>query len=292
MRGSVPRRTGRNDSTDRGVQRRVEWVNRVSDPARRLLLNVDVEQYSRRDNTLQWDVQQSLSRVIQQARDELGLDPAGWLVQPSGDGQLVILPPGTSERTIVSRLAPALDRLLREHNHRLSPEARIRLRIGVHEGLVHLDGANGYPGEAVVTVCRLVDAPQLRTALRRFPGAQVALIVSDRLYQDVVRHYRDLRPEHFLRVRASLPEKGFDDVAWIHVPGEDATGHEPERPPTDRTGVPAEAEQDSDRAAPPPPSPAGGQVFRDITTYGPAAFGNGNMVTTYGAADEPTGRRP
>jgi hypothetical protein len=253
----------------------VERVTRISDPTRHLLLNVDVERYSGRDNLLQWRVQQALSAVLEQARDELGLDPAGWLVQPSGDGQLVILPPGTSERTVVTRLAPTLDRLLREHNHGLSPEARIRLRIGVHEGLLHLDGANGFPGEAVVTVCRLVDAPQLRATLRRFPGAQVALIASDRLYQDVVRHYRDLRPEHFLRVRASLPEKDFDAVAWIHVPGEDAARPDPEQPP-----------------AAPPPSPAGGQVFRDITVHGPAAFGNGNVITTYGAADDPTGRRP
>ncbi|MEU7978563.1 hypothetical protein AB0B63_08530 [Micromonospora sp. NPDC049081] len=246
----------------------------IADPSRHLVLTVDVERYSGRDNVLQWRVQQALPRIMRRAREELGLLPDGWLVQPSGDGQLAILPQGTSERTIVTRLAPTVDRLLREHNHGLAPEARIRLRIGVHEGLVHLDGDNGFPGEAVVTACRLVDSPQLKATLRRFPEAQVALIVSDRLYQDVVRHYGDLRPEHFLRVTASLPEKSFDAVAWIHLPGENAA-----------------AEQPSPATTPVQPS-AGGQTFQHITAHGPTAFGNGNVITTYGSAGSATPHRP
>lgn len=245
----------------------------IADPSRHLVLTVDVERYSGRDNVLQWRVQQALPRIMQRAREELGLHPDGWLVQPSGDGQLAILPQDASERTVVTRLAPTVDRLLREYNHGLAPEARIRLRIAVHEGLVHLDGGNGFPGEAVVTACRLVDSPQLKAVLRRFPDAQVALIVSDRLYQDVVRHYGDLRPEHFLRVTASLPEKSFDAVAWIHLPGENAAA---EQPLPAATGV----------------QPcAGGQTFQHITTHGPAAFGNGNVVTTYGSADGVTPHR-
>lgn len=270
-----------------------------ADPSRHLVLCVDVERYSSRDNVLQWRVQQALPLIMQRAREELGLGPDGWLVQPSGDGQLAILPPGTSERKVVTRLAPTVDRLLREHNHGLAPEARIRLRIGVHEGLVHLDGANGFPGEAVVTVCRLVDSPQLKVALRRFPDAQVALIVSDRLYRDVVRHYPDLRPEHFLRVTASLPEKDFEAAAWIYVPGENAAAAgmeqlstpDPEQPSTPaRSGVPAGSDQDGDRPSPAPAPPPGGQVFQHITTHGPAAFGNGNTITTYGDTGTAPGR--
>ncbi|MGY3516479.1 hypothetical protein ACVMYR_09220 [Micromonospora sp. PTRAS2] len=258
----------------------------IADPSRHVVLTVDVERYSGRDNVLQWRVQQALPRIMQQAQEELGLCPDGWLVQPSGDGQLAILPQGTSERTVVTRLAPTVDRLLREHNHGLAPEARIRLRIGVHEGLVHLDGGNGFPGEAVVTVCRLVDSPQLKAALRRFPDAQVALIVSDRLYQDVVRHYGDLRPEHFLRVTASLPEKSFDAVAWIHLPGENAATATAEQP------IPAATPDQPAPATAPHQSSAGGQTFQHITAHGPAAFGNGNVVTTYGSADGATPHRP
>ena len=190
------------------------------DPDRRVLVAVDMESYSGRDNVLQYRAQLAFQKIMKEACEELGFDRVNWLIQQGGDGELAILPAGTSERAVVTRLTPTVDRLLREHNRGLAPEARIRLRIGVHEGLVHFDGANGYPGDAVVTACRLVDSPQLKAALRQFPGAAVALIVSDRIDQDVVRHYHDLRPEHFLRVAANLPEKNFEAVAWIYVPGE------------------------------------------------------------------------
>lgn len=194
----------------------------------------------------------------------VGLDRVDWLIQQGGDGELAILPPGTIERTVAARLAPVADRLLREHNQGLAPEARVRLRLAVHQGLVHLDGANGFPGDAVVHVCRLVDSPQLKQKLRAFPGASAALIVSDSLYREVIEHYRDPRPDQFAEVRAEIPEKGFTATAWIYVPGENAAG------PTPR---PVAAQPEALR----PPAPAG-QVFSGITTHGPAQFGNHNTM--------------
>ncbi|MCO1594872.1 hypothetical protein M8C17_06795 [Micromonospora sp. RHAY321] len=264
-----------------------------ADPDRRVLIAVDMESYSGRDNVLQYRAQLAFQKIMKDACEELGFDRANWLIQQGGDGELAILPPGTSERAIVTRLTPTIDRLLREHNRGLSPEARIRLRIGVHEGPVHLDGANGYPGDAVVTVCRLVDSPQLKAALRRFRGAEVALIVSDRIYEDIVRHYRDLRPEQFLRVTARLPDKDFEAVAWIYVPGENVAGSAtaadgPEAgDPSD--GRARERSDDRRPTFPEPSPPAGGQVFQHITSHGPTAYGNGNVISTAGlreAADQ------
>ncbi|GAA3781237.1 hypothetical protein GCM10022225_82020 [Plantactinospora mayteni] len=257
-----------------------------ADPHRRVLVAVDMESYSVRDNVLQYRAQQALQKIMQSACDEAGLDRAKWRVQQGGDGQLAILPAGTSERVVATRLTPLIDRLLREHNRGLAPEARVRLRLAVHEGPVHLDGANGYPGDAVVDVCRLVDSPQLKNALRRFPGAEAALIVSDRIYQDVVRHYQDLRPEHFLRVMASLPDKKFEAPAWIYVPGENAAG----RRPMDHERL-GQAEDHPDdgtvnrRDRPVPGTAGGGQVFHNITSHGPTAYGNGNIVSTNSPQD-------
>jgi class 3 adenylate cyclase len=273
-------------------------VANFADPDRRVLVVVDMESYSGRDNVLQYRAQLAFQEIMKEACDELGFDRANWLIQQGGDGELAILPVGTSEKAVVTRLAPTVERLLREHNRGLAPEARIRLRIGVHQGPVHLDGANGYPGDAVVTVCRLVDSPQLKSALRRFPGAEVALIVSDRTYQDIVRHYRDLRPEHFLRVAASLPQKNFEAVAWIYVPGENAA-HDAgaDDPRADiggpgRTEDPPEGGLGSRRGSPAPQPSGGGQVFQDITSHGPTAFGNGNVVSTSGVHDVTDPRRP
>jgi hypothetical protein len=242
-----------------------------------------MESYSRRDNVLQYRAQSAFKRVMEEATAELGLHRVAWHIQQGGDGELAILPPGTSERAVVTRLAPVVDRLLREHNRGLAPEGKVRLRIAVHQGLVHLDGANGFPSEAIVHVCRLVDSPQLKATLRRFPGADVALIVSDSVYQDVVRHYHDLRPEHFARVSAKLPEKNFSATAWIYVPGENAAG-------LTTAGADERSESEAGRTASSPVQPvSGAQVFSNITSHGPATFGNHNTLHATGSAGHERG---
>ncbi|MFY1703052.1 hypothetical protein ACN28G_15115 [Micromonospora sp. WMMA1923] len=242
-----------------------------------------MESYSKRDNVLQYRAQLGFQEIMKSACAELGLDRDSWKIQHGGDGELAILPPHTSERVVVARLTPTLDRLLREYNRGLSDEARIRLRLAVHEGPVHLSGVGGFPSDAVVFVCRLVDSPQLRQVLRRHPGAQIALMVSDRIYQDIVQNYRDPRPDQFLRVIARLPEKGFEAVAWIYVPGENAAAALSsadgsgigDQGPRGRAGESAEARHSTSHSYP----PAGGQVFRDITSHGTNVFGNGNSIS-------------
>ncbi|WP_203843430.1 hypothetical protein [Winogradskya humida] len=245
----------------------------MSDPRRRVVVSVDMESYSRRNNLLQYRAQQDFRRIMDDAAAELGVERPGWLQQQAGDGELAILPPEASERALVGSLSPTLDRLLRQYNLGRSREGRIRLRVAVHQGLVHLDGANGFPGDAVVTVCRLIDSPVLKDALkRRFPRADVALIISDQMYADVVLHYQDLRSDQFQEVVAELPEKNFKQTAWIYVPNENAAGDDagPDAGPLAGPGEP------------PPGPPAGGQVFHNIHTNAPASFGNNNTMDLRG----------
>ena len=199
----------------------------VSDPSRRIVISVDMANYSRRNNVLQYKAQEEFRSIMDQAAEELAVNRPAWLQQQAGDGELAILPADASERALVAKLTPTLDKLLRQHNMGRSADGRIRLRVAMHQGLVHLDGRNGYPGEAVVTVCRLVDSPVVKDALgRRYPRADVALIVSDQMYNDVVCQYHDLRPDLFQKVRAELPDKGFAQPAWLYVPNENAGGSE------------------------------------------------------------------
>ncbi|GIF14916.1 hypothetical protein [Actinoplanes teichomyceticus] len=237
-----------------------------SDPKRRVVVSVDMESYSRRSNALQYRAQQDFRRIMDEASAELGVHRPAWLQQQAGDGELAILPPDASERALVGNLTPTLDRLLRQYNMGRSEEGRIRLRVAVHQGLVHLDGANGFPGDAVVTACRLIDSPVLKDALkRRFPRANVALMVSDQMYTDVVCHYQDLRPDLFQKVQAELQDKGFSQPAWLYVPHENAAEEDAAQPaPVTPSPRPAAAE------------PPGTQVFRDIQAYGPTVFGNHN----------------
>lgn len=196
----------------------------TTQPDRRLLVAVDMEQYSGKTNEQQYESQRTFQRVMREAAEAAGLDRVQWVTQQGGDGELAILPGGTAEPAVVGRLVRAMDRSLREHNRNLLPAAKVRLRVAVHEGLVHLDGANGYPGEAVIAVSRLVDAKPLKRALAVLPEAAVGLIVSERIFRDVVSQYLDeVRPDRFSRVLVSIPGKGFESMAWIHVPDEDVT---------------------------------------------------------------------
>ncbi|MEV0270443.1 hypothetical protein AB0H43_16805 [Hamadaea sp. NPDC050747] len=239
---------------------------------RRLLIAADMESYSSRDNVLQYRAQRGFHDVMNAAARRLGLDRLQWVTQQNGDGELAILPEGTDETRIVTTLPPVVDRLLRDYNRGLAAEARVRLRIALHEGLVHLDGANGFPGEAIVTVCRLVDSSAAKRALKVFPNANVALIVSDRIYRDVVRHYHDLRPERFQRVTAQVTGKNFGEPAWIYVPDEDATKVSLD------DSQPIAAPREHDAGTRPTGQRDTQATYGRITTHGPAAFGNGNIV--------------
>jgi hypothetical protein len=218
--------------------------------------------YSGRNNVLQYHAQRDFRRIMDEAAEELAVDRPTWMQQQAGDGELAILPGEASERTLVAKLSPTLDRLLRQYNLGRSDVGRIRLRVAVHQGLVHLDGSNGFPGEAVVTVCRLVDSPVIKDALRRrFPRADAALIVSDQMYADVICQYHDLRPDLFQKVLAELPDKDFAQPAWLYVPHENAA-RDAGPPPEDRTPG---RQPDGLRPV---------QEWRDNHIAGPAILGN------------------
>jgi hypothetical protein len=196
----------------------------VGYPERRLLMTADMERYSGRGNLQQYAAQRAFRDMLERAAAAVGLAPPEWRRQETGDGELAALPSSVPEPVVLGRLLPELDRLLREHNRSLLPEAKVRLRVAVHQGLVHLDGPTGWPGNAVIEVCRLLDAQQLRRALREFPRAAVAVIVSEGIFRDVVaEHYEGLRPERFREVDVSIPDKNFRASAWIYVVDEDVT---------------------------------------------------------------------
>ncbi|SCL30344.1 hypothetical protein GA0074692_2908 [Micromonospora pallida] len=201
----------------------------MNHPERRLLIAVDMERYSRRGNRHQHEAQHAFQQVLHEAASAVGLDRVQWKTQQAGDGELAILPSDVREPLLIGRFVPELNRILRAYNSSRIPEARIRLRVSIHQGLVHLDGANGFPGHAVIEVCRLCEAKPLKQALAQFPDAGVGLIVSSDIYRDVVTEYpEELRPDRFRRVEVRHPDKEFRESAWICVVDEDL------RPP--RTG--------------------------------------------------------
>ena len=191
----------------------------LSPGIRRLCFAVDLERYSPRDNPGQLHAQGGIVAVLEQACRNAHLDRTYWERQPTGDGELALLAPGIDEARVVADFVRELATALYQYNRHLNDGARLRLRLAIHQGITHL-GATGFGGSAVVHVCRLLEGDPLKEALREHPDTDLALIVSDQLYEDIVKPaYRDLRPDSFWKVTVDHPAKGFSAPAWIYVPG-------------------------------------------------------------------------
>ncbi|WP_380282021.1 hypothetical protein [Kitasatospora purpeofusca] len=190
-------------------------------PHRRLCLAADMAQYSRLDTRAQSAAQADLARLLDEAALLTGLDRAAWARQPQGDMELAVLPDSTSEAEVLGPFVNHLTAGLSELNT-CPTVPRIRLRLAVDTGIA-ADAALGYAGPAPVAVARYVNAPQVKAVLAALTSADLALIVSDRLYQDVVRYgHPGLDPAQYVRVHVQVKE--FEGYGWIHVPG-----HGPDR---------------------------------------------------------------
>jgi len=110
----------------------------------------------------------------------------------------------------VRKLAAALQ----HHNRALLPERRLRLRLAIHHGSA-APASNGFFGQGVVVVNRLVDSPVLRAALAA-SDADLAVILSRQVYTDtVVQGYTSFDPADFRKIR--VRNKEFSEDAWIWV---------------------------------------------------------------------------
>ncbi|MFI5651736.1 hypothetical protein ACIA71_11035 [Streptomyces anulatus] len=175
-----------------------------------------MEQYSCLDTRSQSTVQSELVRMLDESAALAGLDRTAWTRQPQGDLEFAVLPEATPEDVVLGTFIHHLAVRLGDHNARPAAQ-RVRLRMAVDTGVV-ADAALGHAGPAPVAVARYVNAPQLRAVLATLTAADLAVMVSDRLYQDVVRSgQRDLDPAQY--VRAHVRVKEFGGYGWIRVPG-------------------------------------------------------------------------
>ncbi|ADD40940.1 hypothetical protein [Stackebrandtia nassauensis] len=247
---------------------------------RRLMFSADMQTYSAKDHVAQYEAQQQFSHALTEAATEAGLSDADWISQSSGDGRLAILPADTSETAVVGTFAHHLDNSLRAYNRHRAEAAKVRIRMAVHEGVVHV-GDNGFVSQAVNTVSHLCDSRALRDALSAFPDAGLALLVSERIYHDVIAHqYQGIRRDRFREVR--VPTKhGVAMNAWICVLNEDINQVEPPEPTADP--------EPSGPQAPPPTAVTpkdGTWNFGDIHATGATAFGPNASAHQYGAGHD------
>lgn len=207
----------------------VGWEERTVKVARRLCVAVDLEGFGARPPHVQALLQRRLRRLLAPVWRECGVRP--WRVW-QGDGEVALAPRGTDESAVVSAFCRALRVALRRANRELGIE-RMRVRVAIHTGSGAASRA-GLVGAGVVRTCRLLDCTALHAALVAHSRADLAVLVSQALFEDVIcAEEHELTGADFVPVRVVSVVKSFTADAWLYVPdpgcGGDVTALDPAR---------------------------------------------------------------
>ena len=182
------------------------------------LFAVDIAGYTgpERDDDIRLYLREELYQVLQQAFDCSGIPWADCFCEDHGDGVLIVVPPGIPCKGVIDPLPERLRGLIRRHNHVCRETARIQLRAAAHIGPVEHDG-HGFAGSDINLLFRMLGARSLKEALAG-SGTELALIVSDYVYRNLVCRYPSLvSPAAFRPVRFQVE---FSRArAWTYLPG-------------------------------------------------------------------------
>lgn len=181
----------------------------------RTVLAVDVEAFSAQHRIQHHEIiRKGLYESLRNAFAESDIPWVEEDHEDRGDGLLVLLPVEVPKSRVVNRLPHALAGELRRHNAAHDKDAEVRLRVAVNAGEVRKD-EHGMVADAINLTARLLDAPPLKSELAHSPGV-LALIVSDRFYDEVIRDDAASNPPAYRRVRVDVKETHAK--AWISLP--------------------------------------------------------------------------
>ncbi|MBB5858146.1 ATP-binding protein [Amycolatopsis umgeniensis] len=149
-----------------------------------------------------------------------------------GDAVFLLVPGEVDKAAFIEAILPMVVTRLRVHNDTHPEAQRIRLRIALHAGEVGYD-EHGVTSSSLTLAFRLCDAPPLKAALASSPGL-LAVIASDWLFDDVVRHTPGAAPASWRPVPVEVKE--IATTGWITLPDHPypAGGLDP-APPDTRT---------------------------------------------------------
>lgn len=175
----------------------------------RLLLAVDIQAYSKRSTREQLLAQRLLTLALDRAAAGVGLDRDRWDKQVGGDGELATLPEDVDPAPVAGDFVIGLASGLRELNSDRDGGPPLRIRLALHHGTMTA-GPFGPAGDAPIVVQRLLDSAPLRRLLVDDPARDVAYMVSESLYGDVVRTgFCALPPTAFQAVKVTAKGKTF-----------------------------------------------------------------------------------
>lgn len=188
-------------------------------PVRRVILAVDIEDSTTRNNSIKAWLRQGMYETLEGALNTAGIgrDHRDPLVD-RGDGVLALIRQSDDVpiTLLLDTVIPALARSLGLHNER-RPDHAMRLRAVLHAGDI-LHDCRGCFGQALDLAFRLLDAPESKQVLRTAWPAPLALVVSEDIYRSVVTHGYPGIAEHWYqpKVRVTVAER--QQTGWTHVP--------------------------------------------------------------------------
>jgi hypothetical protein len=198
----------------------------------RFVIGFDIKGYSDLNARRQGNIQADFHTMLDRTAEIVGIDRTPWEKQPTGDGEIAVLPPDADMVRIVRPFTLELNEQLMTYNEDRSPDTAMRLRVAMHTDAIKKT-EHGYAGPALIVLTRLLDCPPLHDALDLAGRAALALLVSDPIFQKVgVSGLGGIRPEHFTPIRVYIPSKKFDQTAHLHVPGRGMTTVDTESRPS------------------------------------------------------------
>ncbi len=178
---------------------------------------VDVVESGYATNQVQYRIREGLYDLVDGALNRRGYAIGSFPFEDTGDGlRLYVSFEQVPPSEVVDLFVLGLTAQLRQHRRYAANEARLRVRLAFDLGLVgpHLQG---WVGDSLVRVARLIEAEPLRDLLRSDPGIDLAAIVSDIMYQCVVQPADGyIAPDSFQPIAVRVKE--FNGRAWLLVP--------------------------------------------------------------------------
>jgi hypothetical protein len=185
-------------------------------PLHATIVAFDVERSSGRDDQLALRMRADLRDMVAEALRRQSLDPHIIDTTDLGDGLRLVVPGQVPPSVLLDPFIGNLASILRAHRKAAAPSARLRLRVAVHMGLLQRDNA-GWSGRALVHCARLLDSAVLRRHLEAAHRADLAVILSCEVFDQVVAQGYGLDPDACGQVLVT--EKETRAPAWMYVPG-------------------------------------------------------------------------
>lgn len=183
----------------------------------RSIIVIDVEDSSSRLDPDLMTLRSALYEVVENALDRSSIAPEHWIREDRGDGMLLLVDSAVPKIRVADEFLHRLAASLLAHNQDNDLEKWMRLRVALHAGEVQRDG-NGWASEALTLTFRLAEAKAIKKVLADQGRAQSVVVVSDHLYQGVIRHgHGAIDAASYGEVQVPV---GPDTVrAWVRMPG-------------------------------------------------------------------------